>query len=90
MRQIRAAFVRVGMRVAREQCNEMTGIVRPHPDTLKRGYGRIWIQFGIAGEVSYYPSDWITLAADCDDPLDLCLVPHLGKWGLEPKEREKP
>jgi hypothetical protein len=55
-------------------------IVRPDRDTVKRGYGRVWLTFDDGSGFNYYPSDILRLDPDDDQPLDRTMDDWPGRW----------
>lgn len=83
-RVVKAARLRLGMRT--RDGREVVGISRPDPATVKRGYGRVWVDFADEGSRRpmqgwlYYPSDDAYLADDDDSPEDLTMDEWEGRW----------
>lgn len=81
-RVVLAARLRLGMVTASGRT--VVGILRPDRGTVKRGYGRVWVEFsdgdGPGGGWAYFPSDRVTLAAGEDAPEDLTMDDWEGRW----------
>lgn len=77
-RVIAAAHLRLGMRTAGGR--EVVGILRPERETVKRGYGRMWVKFGSGAGWAFFPSDRVALAADEDAPEDRTMDGWEGRW----------
>lgn len=90
-RRVPAGQIRLGMRLAHG--GVVTAIVRPHRDTVKRGYGRVWIACDDSTRGwAYYPHDELALHPDDDQPLDHTMDDWPGCWWVVavPTDHEDP